>query len=398
MVIGPPSLSSNQGSEGCLNVALGATCHTTLAQLTVPSNPPVILTAPSDGVIRSWSVYGAVDSGDLTNDGFFLRVLHPAPGPYTGEAVSPTNLEPAPPGAVATATVNMPIHGGDYIGVDASHTNGGGGYAKVFYSNPGGTTVGRWNSGLANGATAFPTSTVPNERLQLNATIELSVPVVSSVSPASGPPAGGERVTIAGQHLANATNVRFGSAAATIRSNSNSEITVDAPPHAPGVVDVIVTGPGGDSVAASGDRYTYPGPVDATAPVISGFGLSPSAFVAANTGPSVVPAAVVGTRVAYSLSESGTTTLTVERRTRGVKKAHKCVAGRPHKGKKPCTRYVGVKGSTEHQDATGANAFRFMGRIGGKSLKPGQYRLVAVARDDAGNPSAPARNSFRIKR
>jgi hypothetical protein len=56
-----------------------------------------------------------------------------------------------------------------------------------------------------------------------------------------------------------------------------------------------------------------------------------------------------------------------------------------------------VKGSFTHQGQAGLSSFRFMGRMRGRALKRGSYRLNAVARDAAGNASKRARRPFRIK-
>lgn len=138
-------------------------------------------------------------------------------------------------------------------------------------------------------------------------------------------------------------------------------------------------------------------PADKTPPVISSFALSPTSFVAANSGPPVVAATSVGTHVFYKLSEPATTTFSVERKSAGHKKAGKCVSGRAKHGQKPCTRYTGVGGKIVRGTAAGLSSFRFMGRLNGHSLKPGSYRLVASARDAAGNSSKPQRRSFTIK-
>lgn len=107
-----------------------------------------------------------------------------------------------------------------------------------------------------------------------------------------------------------------------------------------------------------------------------------AAFAAANTGPAAIPAAVGG-RVSYRLAgDAATVTFTVER----------AVSGR--KGR---TRYVRVKGSVTRDALVGTNRFRFMGRLGTRSLAKGRYRLVAVARTGAGLTSAPARAPFRIR-
>jgi hypothetical protein len=107
----------------------------------------------------------------------------------------------------------------------------------------------------------------------------------------------------------------------------------------------------------------------------------------------------VGKRVVYTLSESATTTFTVERARPGRRVGGKCVPPKPsNKGAKRCTRYVRMKGQFRHVGVPGSNSFRFTGRLRGRKLPPGSYRLVGIARDSANNSSAPARTKFRIVR
>jgi hypothetical protein len=54
-------------------------------------------------------------------------------------------------------------------------------------------------------------------------------------------------------------------------------------------------------------------------------------------------------------------------------------------------------GSFTHADVAGANRFRFTGRVGGRKLRPGSYRLRAVARNAAG-VGPPAFKPFHITR
>ncbi len=68
---------------------------------------------------------------------------------------------------------------------------------------------------------------------------------------------------------------------------------------------------------------------------------------------------------------------------------------RSSRGKR-CTRWVAVEGSFSLAGAAGENTFTFRGRIGGKSLAPGSYRLNGQATDGAGNPSLFQRKGFRI--
>jgi uncharacterized protein (TIGR03437 family) len=77
--------------------------------------------------------------------------------------------------------------------------------------------------------------------------------VVSGLSPASGPAAGGTVVTITGSGLNSATGVSFGGAAGTITADSSTQITVTSPPGT-GTVSVTVTTPGG---TANAGQFSY---------------------------------------------------------------------------------------------------------------------------------------------
>jgi hypothetical protein len=63
-----------------------------------------------------------------------------------------------------------------------------------------------------------------------------------------------------------------------------------------------------------------------------------------------------------------------------------------------CRRYVTVKGSASRVAAAGSNSVRFSGRLRGRRLRPGRYRLVARATDAGGIRSATRRAAFRIVR
>jgi hypothetical protein len=59
---------------------------------------------------------------------------------------------------------------------------------------------------------------------------------------------------------------------------------------------------------------------------------------------------------------------------------------------------VQMRGSFTYRALRGANGFRFTGRLTGKGLRPGKYRLVARATDSAGNVSVSAEAPFGIRR
>jgi hypothetical protein len=135
------------------------------------------------------------------------------------------------------------------------------------------------------------------------------------------------------------------------------------------------------TLAAGGGPPPPPG-----VPVITNLKLTPATFLTAK-----------GTVVTYDDSVAATTTLTVQRPAIGRRKGGACVKAtrRPPKSKR-CTRYVRV-GSFTHPDTAGHNSFRFKGRVGGRKLKPGAYRLRAVPRNAAGAGKAATRR-FRVKR
>ena len=89
----------------------------------------------------------------------------------------------------------------------------------------------------------------------------VSPPAVTSVSPNSGPAAGGTSVTITGSGFTGATAVAFGSVAATkFTVVSSTQISVVSPAQPAGLHNVYVTGPAGTSAAVIGDLFTYVSP------------------------------------------------------------------------------------------------------------------------------------------
>ncbi len=81
-------------------------------------------------------------------------------------------------------------------------------------------------------------------------------PVVSGISPSSGPDSGGQSVTISGTGLNHASEVKIGKTPATsFTVVSDTEITAVTPAHDAGLVTVRVTTAGGAS--AETNNYTY---------------------------------------------------------------------------------------------------------------------------------------------
>jgi len=142
-----------------------------------------------------------------------------------------------------------------------------------------------------------------------------------------------------------------------------------------------------------------PPPKPPVAGVISALTVSPSAFSAAPKGATISKASKkkkYGAKITYRDSQAATTTFTVLLPLAGRMQGKSCKKpGRSNKHGRHCTLYKPL-GSFTHPDVAGANSLHFSGRLHGKKLAKGSYRLQAVAHDAAGNGAA-VNKGFTIK-
>src|SRR4051812_42979718 len=101
---------------------------------------------------------------------------------------------------------------------------------------------------------------------------------------------------------------------------------------------------------------------DITKPVVTRYALSRATFRAFRHGGSIATSR--GSRVAYTLSEPGSARFNVER------------AVRERNCRRRCTRYIRMRGSFIRPSQGGRNSFRFSGRLRGRRLRTGSYRLA----------------------
>ncbi len=122
-----------------------------------------------------------------------------------------------------------------------------------------------------------------------------------------------------------------------------------------------------------------PAPVPpAVAPVLSKLSLTHKRFAAAGTkAPKGTPH---GTGVGFRLSEPARVTISI-------------LAKRARPGKKP--RLVTL-GKLQASGKAGKNQVPFSGKLKGKPLAPGKYKLQVVAKDSAGLSSSPLASPFQI--
>ncbi|MCW2787554.1 MAG: cell surface receptor protein [Marmoricola sp.] len=180
----------------------------------------------------------AQNSGDSTPTGSITLNGSPITGSCsTTPCPQPAELGSASLNANGTATITTnSLQPGDYD-VTASYS---------------GDSYGPQN------AHHLPSQSSP-KRQTVNAAGNVPPPTVASISPASGPLAGGTTLTLNGTGLAGVTSVSFANTSASvIHVVSDTQITVTSPPAtSPGPVPVTVTSPQGSSTPVT---FTYTPP------------------------------------------------------------------------------------------------------------------------------------------
>ncbi len=137
-------------------------------------------------------------------------------------------------------------------------------------------------------------------------------------------------------------------------------------------------------------------------PAVAQMRIAPRTFRAAPSGPSARTAGRrrSGAAVSYDANVPAKVRFTVRRagpgRRQGRGSAARCVRETRHnRAAVACTREMPVGGGFAQKAGLAANLFRFTGRLGGRTLRPGGYRLVATP-TASGRTGKPVSRSFRI--
>ncbi|MGZ4341268.1 MAG: PQQ-dependent sugar dehydrogenase [Solirubrobacteraceae bacterium] len=125
--------------------------------------------------------------------------------------------------------------------------------------------------------------------------------------------------------------------------------------------------------------------------------ISPTAFIPARSGPSVMRAGRRGATVSFRLDEPATVTFTAGRALSGHRVNGRCRVA-AYVAARSCTVWRPVKGSFRVNGKRGLNRLHFSGRIGHRALALGHYRLNLRARDNANRVSETVRVQFTISR
>lgn len=132
-------------------------------------------------------------------------------------------------------------------------------------------------------------------------------------------------------------------------------------------------------------RVAIAGGGSASSGRLTGLSLAPVAFRPAAGGPSATAARkrrrasspATGATVTFKLDASGTVDFTFQLAAGGRKVRGRCAAPRrANRGARRCPRLLAVRGSFTRTGAAGTTRFHFSGRVGGRALAPGAYRLV----------------------
>ena len=242
-------------TDGGDNVTITGSNFTGATKVTIGSQPVTSFTVVSDTKITATTgssvVGGAVNVQVTTPNGAnggnslftykfkspTVTQISPSSGPYQGGySVTLTGTE-------LTSTSGVTVGGAaatNVTALDGGHVSftmpaGSLGAANVVITTQGGTAT------LSNGFTYD------------------SPPVITGVSPTSGPTAGGTNVTITGTGFTGVTQVMFGATAAksfTVASDGKS-VTATSPVGNSGGVNIFLTSPLGQSAVSTSSLFTY---------------------------------------------------------------------------------------------------------------------------------------------
>ncbi len=176
-----------------------------------------------------------------------VSTIAPTSGPAAGgTSVTITGTNLANASAVDFGTIAVTTFSSDTAGQIVLHSPAGAGVVDVTVTTAGGTST-------TSAADKFTF---------------IAAPVVTGVSPASGPPAGNTSVTITGSNMGNATAVKFGTALGAIVSDTATQIVATDPADT-GTVNVTVVTAGGTSSTSAADRFTYAALVAPVLPAVT---------------------------------------------------------------------------------------------------------------------------------
>jgi hypothetical protein len=264
---GPGSTSASTSTAGptthptvipTTNPTAGPTTHPTAVPTTNPTvepttDPTAVPTAsPSSFVVTeagiTYAFIGTVGQSDAQID----TGKSDFGSPYIDVTYGNPNSS-TPAGPIDWSATPSTTTGGNWLDLDPR--GGSLKYGSPLRVNIKVSVLQGMQAGTYNGMIVFSPNTSGSNHDDVTLTV---VPVyVSSISPTSGPSAGGTSVTVRGSGFTGASSVSFGATlASNIMVNSDTKITATSPAGS-GTVDVTVTTPNGTSATGGADQFTY---------------------------------------------------------------------------------------------------------------------------------------------
>jgi hypothetical protein len=167
-----------------------------------------------------------------------------------------------PPSKISATPTAGPMAGGTAVTVSGTNLLGAtsvtfGGNAGTITTNTAGSLTVTTPAAITMGPAAIVVTTRGGSTNGLTFTYT-AAPTITGLTPTSGTTVGGDTVTVTGTELGSTTQVTFGGTPASFQAGSDTQLVVTTPAHAAGVVDVVVTSPGGTATATA--AYTYQTP------------------------------------------------------------------------------------------------------------------------------------------
>jgi hypothetical protein len=222
-----------------------------IAQQSVSTGPGFTVPAGYT-TLTSWSTYAAAGAGQEMS----MKVFRKAAEPNKYVVVGHDGPHPLVPGQVNTFTTKLQVQAGDLVGLNDRNSNVVNNACLVETGKLGDVFIAAAGD-APDGGPMEPIAETAGYRLNLRATLDRAA-TIASVSPATGPVAGGTLVTVSGLDLSSTSAVSIGGVpAAAFLATSDSTLTVVTPPAAkPGAVGLIAVNSAG---ASAGATFTYHG-------------------------------------------------------------------------------------------------------------------------------------------
>jgi len=279
--VAPPAVTSLTGSNGSTAGGTTVIIHgTNLSDASYISFGTLEVsystdTATSITVLSPAQPAGVVDVTVTTLAGGTSATVPADRFTYNPTAPTLTNVTNNSTGTTEGSTLGgteVSLLGSSFFGVTA--VDFGTSPGTITYVSSDGTTMNVTAPAHAAGAVNVTVTNATGTSPPVTFTYLVPPAVTATLSPTSGSTAGGTTVTITGTNLSDPetsfATVQFGTVEGSVLTVSNTQITVQSPSEAPGVVDVTVTTSGGTSAITPKDEFTF----NLGAPAVTGLSQS----------------------------------------------------------------------------------------------------------------------------